>query len=486
MQKTMIALALVSGALAGCQAAPTDAQDTERQSGAVINGTREPTNVPLTPGQQLGVVYITSPGNPGSSWCSGTLIAPRLVSTAKHCVGRNRMAVGFGRDPSRSDPVIAASQVHNHPQRDVTILVLEQDATVVVPEVEIIPMNRRILSQTDMGAPVEVGGYGQTRDNSRRGRWFGGLSIANMTQGNLTVYANRERNFCFGDSGGPVFMNDPRGGAVTAAVISAIQDDGTCLGYGYVERLDYLMDWVDGIAAQATPDGGCAGIPYEGRCQGDVAQWCEGTTVIEQDCGASGVQCSFINEQEGYGCGCEGLDPAGQCTNEVAQRCQDGRLFEEDCQVQGLFCDAGQCTDAPPCEEGSSWCEESSAVTCVGGELVREDCAPMGAICRGGACVSLESDDPADPPGQGAPAPPGEQDDEGSGWVDESDGGDALGWADEGQPEGEVGWAPDEPQEQSEPLQDNLTCQTTSRSTTPGMWWTMLALISLGLVRRRR
>ena len=336
--------------LAACaaSAAPTPVDSTEQ---AVIDGTREPTHVTMTAGQQLGVIYLTSSGRPGSYWCSGTLVAPTIVTTAKHCTSGNRgMAVAFGRDPAGNDPIVDVVQVFEHPSLDVSILVLRQDATEVVPGVEVIPINRRALGGGDVGTTVEVGGYGETRQQGRSGRWFGALEIVEVSSTALNIYGQGRRGFCFGDSGGPVFMRDGNGQTVTVGVISATQDQ-SCLGWGFTERIDVLASWIDEIEAGGTPDGGCNGLDYLGRCDGDVAQWCEQDLVRTRDCGAKGVGCAFIDNQVGYICDCTNVPPTGRCHGDAIQRCEGNRLREEDCGSRGLTCGLVQgapaCTDDP-------------------------------------------------------------------------------------------------------------------------------------------
>lgn len=340
---------LSSTLLLGCLAEP-EPEETESAQQAVINGTREPTHVTMTPGQQLGVIYLTSSGRPGSYWCSGTLVAPTIVTTAKHCTEGNRnMAVAFGRDPAGNDPIIDVAQVFEHPSVDVSILVLTQDATQVVPQVQVTPINRRALSSRDVGQTAEVGGYGETRQQGRRGRWFGALEIVQVSSTAINVYGQGNRGFCFGDSGGPVFMRDGNGQTVTAAVISATQDQ-TCLGWGFTERLDVLADWIDEIEAGGNPNGGCNGLDFLGRCNGDVAEWCEQNIIRRRDCGAKGVGCGFIDNQVGYICDCEGIPQGGRCHGDAIQRCEGNRLREEDCGERGLTCGTVQgaptCTDA--------------------------------------------------------------------------------------------------------------------------------------------
>ena len=47
----------------------------------------------------------------------------------------------------------------------------------------------------------------------------------------------------------------------------------------------------------------CGDIDYLGKCEGDVAVWCnrEGT-IQRQNCAASGETCGYIDDEIGYYC----------------------------------------------------------------------------------------------------------------------------------------------------------------------------------------
>lgn len=46
----------------------------------------------------------------------------------------------------------------------------------------------------------------------------------------------------------------------------------------------------------------CAGLGFEGRCDGDLAVWCEDGDVRSVDCAAYGTQCAWIDPVTGYYC----------------------------------------------------------------------------------------------------------------------------------------------------------------------------------------
>ena len=73
MRRLGIALLLV----AACQAAPEPPHAPSEKTGAIVNGTKS---------HEFGVVAVISQFAGGKVPCTGALISPRVVLTAKHCV----------------------------------------------------------------------------------------------------------------------------------------------------------------------------------------------------------------------------------------------------------------------------------------------------------------------------------------------------------------------------------------------------------------
>jgi V8-like Glu-specific endopeptidase len=91
----------------------------------------------------------------------------------------------------------------------------------------------------------------------------------------------------------------------------------------------------------------CGGLDYLGECQGSVARWCDGDEIRSRECGREG--CGYVDDRIGYYCGgaaaaappadpCAGLDYLGRCDGPVAEWC-DGGVFEAvDCGQYGAAC----------------------------------------------------------------------------------------------------------------------------------------------------
>lgn len=416
--------------LVGCAEQPQEPEALATQHQEVIRGTREPSLVSMTEGQKMAIGYLHQGGSRSAFFCSGTVIAPRLVATARHCT-EDGAPLGFalGLEPGPNNTSVAAEGIYNHPQLDVSVVVLSEDIVARAPGLTPITFNRQAMGAQDSGQRVEVGGYGETRDFSRTGRWFGALDIAQVEATSFIVYGDGQRGFCFGDSGGPVLMQR-NGQPSLVAIISATQDE-SCLGYGFVERLDVLSDWLDTIASRHGGWGNQASPQDPPPEQGDNSP---------QE-GSPGGPCQSSNSY---------------CFNQTRVWCgQDGYERRQDCQAQGLGCGF----DA----QGEAACLDPNT-------------PPPQAEPEPSPEPEPTPQEPA--PEQGEPAPQ-----EGGQWAEEGEGAgwaeDDTSWADD--PSQGAGWADEE---EAAPL------VATSRgcSAAPGRpvapAWGLLAL--LGLVWRRR
>src|SRR5262245_21958414 len=110
----MSALALVAlVVLAGCQ---MDAETTGSESAAITDGTL------TAAGDYPETVLLWL----GGALCTGTLVAPRIVLTARHCLqGASSIEVYFGNDPdSEAGTWIDAVDADMHSATDIGILTL--------------------------------------------------------------------------------------------------------------------------------------------------------------------------------------------------------------------------------------------------------------------------------------------------------------------------------------------------------------------------
>jgi hypothetical protein len=122
----------------------------------------------------------------------------------------------------------------------------------------------------------------------------------------------------------------------------------------------------------------CGGVTMNGRCVGDVYQWCDffSRTVSELDCAALGMRCEAEDIQwyEDELNGCVG-DPctsgAGSCDGAILEQCLQGEMHARDCRKKdgpsSLCTSDGEsfgCTPMACDRPNRERCEGSIAVTC--------------------------------------------------------------------------------------------------------------------------
>lgn len=216
----------------------------------------------------------TSGGGFLNSWfCTGTLIHPRVVVTAEHCISRttgqlnpNSIAIGIeDEDNVQPSNIHRVARILKHPSEDISLLILHQAATVA-------PVVRATSEEVANADRVELVGFGNTNPTGTLG--FGtkrqvnvpmnvarknpneDLSAAETTLGFNSFsefVAGRKgsgKDSCNGDSGGPayVFVDNERrlAGATSRATDEA---NNSCGDGGIYVRVDAVADWIDAIIA---------------------------------------------------------------------------------------------------------------------------------------------------------------------------------------------------------------------------------------------
>ncbi len=286
----LLPLGLLGLSSAGCGSpAPLELGQVSQ---AIIGG--------VTDDADMSVVYIVAKASAGTGFCSGVVVAPRVVLTAAHCSYADAAYTIFlGADYNDAaaraavENFVEVTENHPHPKWDTKsnmsdIGVLITAAPIPRPAA---PLGREPLANDDVGRAIRIVGFGQTQGASKaRGRRMeGNNTIAGFDKTLFTVEGTP--NICLFDSGGPTFMT--RDGVDVVIGIHSTVESKDCTGEGRDVRVDPLVAFVDehikATAVTVGADAGEVGAAHEGSSVSPNAATAPGTGASSEGCAIGDV-----------------------------------------------------------------------------------------------------------------------------------------------------------------------------------------------------
>ena len=187
--------------------------------------------------------------------CTATLIAPRLLLTAAHCVSGDAMPDAyFGSVPGDGGPRVAIAAVRRHPAFDAATL---HDDVAMALLAEAAPAGATPwptpATPIAAGASLRLVGFGRTAagDTSAPRKRAGTTTVATVSADELT-FAPSPSQTCEGDSGGPAFATLE---GVEAIVGVTSSGDAACTTLARDMRVDVFADTFVAPWVAATADG---------------------------------------------------------------------------------------------------------------------------------------------------------------------------------------------------------------------------------------